>query len=494
MKNKDKDSFIKNYMKKISLSKQLAIMMASVFVPVIIFFLVLIALVAAQNSRYSKMLRNVTVAGEFGMDFKDNIDLNMYYYIIGNPAVTEVPKQEVERAKGIVKRLEISTKDPLNIQLLKKIDTLCTSLEQGMDIIRQKELYDEKMYELENNIYVLTDMIEESIREYAYRESISLEELQKNTAAITDKIIAVFGVCIFLLLLTLTVFAVRYITRLEKSINKMCKNVKEIGGGNFNITHVEPYSSDIKVLSDGFDMMADRLKSLMEKIRAEQNALYQTELMLMQAQINPHFLYNTLDTIIWLAEDGKNREVIDMVQSLSTFFRTSLSKGRDIVTVGEAISHIRSYLEIQHVRYSDIMEYSINVDEDIYEYEIPKLTLQPLVENSLYHGIKNKRGGGKIVVTGRMEKGLIVIRVEDNGAGMDGERLNSLKQSLTQKNSIGFGVKNVNERIRLYYGEEYGLEFESSPGKGTVAVLTIPAVKKSLGTALKSGNDLGDEQ
>ena len=150
----------------------------------------------------------------------------------------------------------------------------------------------------------------------------------------------------------------------------------------------------------------------------EELNLRAAELRVLQEQINPHFLYNTLDNIIWLAESKDTEQVVRMVSSLSSFFRTTLSKGREFITVKEEEQHIRSYLEIQQFRYRDILEYEIAIPEELYEYEIIKLTLQPLVENALYHGIKNKRGGGHIRVSGALCQDVMIFKVQDDGIGM----------------------------------------------------------------------------
>ena len=178
-------------------------------------------------------------------------------------------------------------------------------------------------------------------------------------------------------------------------------------------------------------------------------------------------------------ETGKNEQAVEMVTRLSNFFRSSLSKGRDIITLGEEEIHVRSYLEIQQFRYQDILDYEIQMDEEIYGYIIPKLTLQPLVENALYHGIKNKRGKGKILITGKKQGDKIIFQVIDNGKGMTEEELNSLRKKMagtdTGDEAKGFGVSNVNQRIKYYYGEEYGVFFESKENEGTNATIIIAA-------------------
>jgi two-component system sensor histidine kinase YesM len=211
--------------------------------------------------------------------------------------------------------------------------------------------------------------------------------------------------------------------------------------------------------------------------------LQKAELRALQAQINPHFLYNTLDTIIWMAEAQKTEQVIEIVSALSSFFRLSLSKGKDWITIGEELERTRSYLTIQKMRYHDIMDFRIEADEEVLNNTILKLILQPLVENALYHGIKNKRGGGTIVVRARPKNdNEVLLEVEDDGIGLAPERLAQLLAELNDdsgdmKWDSGFAMDNVNKRIRLYYGRQYGLSIRSEYNTGTCATLVIPAIR-----------------
>lgn len=170
---------------------------------------------------------------------------------------------------------------------------------------------------------------------------------------------------------------------------------------------------EIAVLADNFNDMTVEIGRLVERIKEEQANIRNMESKLLQAQINPHFLYNTLDTIVWLAESGRDEEVVKMTSYLSEFFRTTLSKGKDYITLEEEKRHVESYLQIQQFRYQDIMDYRIEMDEEIMDYTVPKLTLQPLVENALYHGIKKKRGGGTILIEGKLEGNKILLKVID---------------------------------------------------------------------------------
>jgi len=210
-----------------------------------------------------------------------------------------------------------------------------------------------------------------------------------------------------------------------------------------------------------------------------ERSLHRAELELLQAQINPHFLYNTLDSIAILAEMGRNDDVVSMVTSLSVFFRNSLSKGRDIISLSAESEQVRSYLEIQQTRYSDILTYELSIPEELMDESVPKLILQPLVENALYHGIKNRRGMGLIRVSGQDEGGYFTLTVTDNGAGMDEARLNEVTSGISGASPAGLGLANVQKRVRLYCGEECGLSFESEPGRGTAVTVRL---KKKLKT------------
>ena len=244
---------------------------------------------------------------------------------------------------------------------------------------------------------------------------------------------------------------------------------------------------EIADLSDSFNTMLENIKHLIENNNREQEQVKKAELRTLQAQINPHFLYNTLESIIWMAESGKNDNVIKLVKAMSQFFRISLNKGRDWVTIQTELEHAKSYLTIQQMRYYDILTYEIEVDDALYSYPILAMTLQPLIENALYHGIKNKRGLGKIRVSGQIENDYyILLTVEDNGIGISSERLQHIRESLTlpmesssseqidEESESGFGLFNVHQRLRLYFGEPCGLILESIYGEGARVSVRIP--------------------
>jgi len=260
--------------------------------------------------------------------------------------------------------------------------------------------------------------------------------------------------------------------------------VRRIAEGNFRERLKDIRVEELHELADQINLTAVQLEALMDQTRKNQEHLAKAELRTLQAQINPHFLYNTLDTIVWQAESGKGEEVVRLTRSLSDFFRISLSSGADWIPVSQEMQHVSAYLSIQKTRYRDILEYEVEpIPEGLEKTYMLKLLLQPLVENALYHGIKARRGGGRITVSLRQEAGLMNFTVSDTGKGMTPEQLaevikmlNEAKptvQEAMEPGHSGFGLRNVDMRIRLYYRKEEGLRIASGPG-GTEVSFTIP--------------------
>jgi two-component system sensor histidine kinase YesM len=240
---------------------------------------------------------------------------------------------------------------------------------------------------------------------------------------------------------------------------------------------------EITELGMSFNIMIGKIRELLDAKIKEQENLKKAELRALQAQINPHFLYNTLDTIIWMAESQKTDEVVQIVSALSNFFRISLSKGKDWIAIREEIERTRSYLTIQKMRYRDIMDYQIEVDDAVANCTILKLILQPLVENALYHGLKNQRRRGAITIRAKQKnEDEVLLQVEDDGVGIPPEKLARITAMMNDNSDEirferGFGLDNVNKRIKLYYGKQYGLSINSEYQTGTCVTLVIPAQK-----------------
>lgn len=279
-----------------------------------------------------------------------------------------------------------------------------------------------------------------------------------------------------ILLCVAMVLAIYFATAITRPIKELKESMKEVEKGNFENTDVVIRSrSEIDSLGNSFNLMTARIRQLMEQNVYEQEEKRKSELKALRSQINPHFLYNTLDSIIWMAEGGKNREVVRMTSALARLLRQSISNDNERIPLEKEVDYAGSYLTIQKMRYKDKLEYEIEVDEDIKKEEIINLILQPLVENAIYHGIKYKGSKGLIRITGYGEKDKIILKVMDNGIGMDEETLKGIfDKSKASEGKNGVGVYNVQTRIGLYYGMEYGLHFESALGEGTTVTITIP--------------------
>ncbi len=279
-------------------------------------------------------------------------------------------------------------------------------------------------------------------------------------------------------LATAMIISIMLSRRISRPIKHLESVMKEVQKGNFDIKVDIESSNEIGELGRTFNIMIAKIKELMKQNMKEQELKRKSELKALQAQINPHFLYNTLDSIVWMAEAKNSEEVVLMTSALAKLFRLSISKGEEIIPIHNEIEHVRSYLIIQKMRYRDKLDFEIDVDPEIYHYKTLKIILQPLVENSIYHGIKNKGGIGLIRIKGKMCDNKILLQVIDNGIGMDSEKIKKIfEQSGKSPGGSGVGVKNVNERIKLYFGKDYGLDFESEPDRGTTVNIWLPVIE-----------------
>ena len=259
---------------------------------------------------------------------------------------------------------------------------------------------------------------------------------------------------------------------LVKAMKDFETSTKEFEYKEENITVRE-----IKTLDESFEHMTSRIKALMEKVRKEEIVLRKTELKALQAQINPHFLYNTLDSIQWMCEQGKSEDAVKMVGALAKLFRISISRGHELITIKDELRHAENYFIIQSYRYRNQFEYEFNVDAGLENYLCNKITIQPLIENAIYHGIDRMVDEGKISVNVKDKGKDIIIEVEDNGVGMTAEQCKKILKK-ERSDSSGIGVKNVNDRLKIYFGDEYGLTIESELDVGTKVTVKIPKISE----------------
>ncbi len=425
---------------KSRLANQIRISYLILLLPNIIFMVYAFYNLWLVNERYNKMLSSVVAASEFSLDFKEDFDYETYLLIVGNvtPEDSRIPGL-LEDAGRVVDRLEDYTDTADNLKRIESAKKYLSNLEGYITKIefnlRDGNRYEKNMLIWENDVQIVTALLQETINEYIYYENRQIQSAQADNRQLyisTARISIALFFLILAAIIGVSVVGPLWITR-----------------------------------------------PIEEQVIEEQKKLRKAEFEVLQAQINPHFLYNTLDAIVWSAEAGNQKQVVSMVGSLSDFFKSSLNKGKEIVSVRDELQHIRSYLEIQQIRYQDILSYEVDVPESLNECTIPKITLQPVVENALYHGIKNRRALGKITVKGIDEGDTMVLTVSDDGIGMDEERLQEVRQALSDNrldNGQVYGLYNVNERIRLNYGDDYGITIESTKGEGTCVKIKLPKI------------------
>lgn len=454
----------------------------AIVLPLIIISIWMLTYMRQMDNKYKEMIESAAIASEFSLDFKTDFDYETYLVVVGNKSPEDSKLHELlKSARNIVDELSESNNTSENLHRLQDIKTYLDKLDLYTQRI-EENLNEDSKYEdnieiWENDVQIVTALVQENMSVYIYYEISALQKSRENFSKSNNILIrsmAIVYVVIIILVLLLSYYIPNSITR---PIRSLCDVTNKVAQGDLSVHANNDEGGEVAVLSESMNSMIDKINELLSQVTDEQIRLRKAEFALLQSQINPHFLYNALDAIVWLAESGDQKSVVHMTTSLSEFFRATLNQGKDITSLKEELTHISSYLKIQQVRYQDILEYDINIEEELYRYHIPKITLQPLVENALYHGIKNKRGKGRITVTTQKYDDYFTIIVSDNGIGITPERLEEIKYGILNKvpeNSDIYGLYNVNERIRLNFGEEYGITLESEYNNGTTAIVKLP--------------------
>ena len=368
-------------------------------------------------------------------------------------------------------RLSLVVADRTMQTLENYVNQIRDNIEAGRPVVENEEVLNEVRDVASLVDSMLNDYIAREIESTAERSS-TLRFLILITAVLEGFVVVLAWFVRTRAMKNTAAFVKQPIDRLEEVTAKLAEGTLDARLGETDVT-------ELRNLTLQVNTMADRLEDMMNKSHEDERNLRKAELRTLQAQINPHFLYNTLDAIIWKAEAGEKSEVIQLTNALSNFFRISLSSGADWIPIRQERKHIEGYLTIQQTRYRDIMRYEIDIPDEIGEYYILKLLLQPLVENALYHGIKTTRGGGVIRITGRLTDGMLEFAVSDTGNGMTPEQLAELRdrmkkgQSAVSEGSGGFGLVNVNLRLRLYYNQTDGLQIVSDE-TGTTVSFRVP--------------------
>lgn len=285
-------------------------------------------------------------------------------------------------------------------------------------------------------------------------------------------------VCVMICLILVVLVTVAVSTMVTSPISKLCSIMQSVEQGDFSVRFPTKYKDEISVLGTSFNHMVEKINELINELYVEKQNRLEAQLKVLQEQIKPHFLYNTLDTISWMARSHNAMDVVQLVDALTNMFRVGLSSGRDYITLREEKRHIINYLYIQKVRYQERLRYNIDVPEKYDNIMIPKLILQPLVENAIYHGIKMKRCGGGISIKAYSDEENLYLQVLDDGAGMSAQRMEEvrywLKHPKDENKSIGFGLSYIEERIELSYGSDYGISIDSREGEFTEVTICLP--------------------
>ena len=461
--------------KRMELEERMRKVLFSTMIPMACLMIILLFIFWQYTGQYNKLSENLAVSSEFNLRFKDDLDLEMYYIAIGSKESSDLEDvlEQVEDAQEIMQKLRRNTYNNNGVKSLNSLDSYLENLRQRMLQLVEIKEYDKRMEFMDSNIRIITGLIMQEMQNYIYNESMYLVQVEKSLTHRVKLLISGMAVLLIATLGILMRRSFRLTDGIIHPVNIMLDKVKKVGRGKFDMIPIEAEIEEIEELDEGINKMARKISALLENVRQEKEMQHLTELQLIQAQVNPHFLYNTLDTIVWLIECGMTDDAVEMISSLSIFFRTSLSKGNDIIPLSEEERHTLSYLEIQQYRYRDILEFEINIPKELSGIPVPKLSIQPLAENALYHGIKNRRGKGKILIEGREEEDALVLTVSDNGQGMTPERLHEVQEAIRTGERARFGLAAVAERIALYYGPGYGMKIFSEEGKGTTVEIRL---------------------
>ena len=313
---------------------------------------------------------------------------------------------------------------------------------------------------------------------YYLVNEISVFELYKGSVGVM--------VILMIVIIGMTVLSILVMRKMMKSfyepVDRVVSVMDDVSEGRLEKRiDLKSMDADSRKLAEGFNSMMNEIDGLMEQVKEEQHQMEQIRFNALQSQIKPHFLYNSLECIHWQAVADGNKEISVLVKALAQYYRICLSRGKEIIPLKQELEHIRSYLVIQNMRYDNIIELEDNIPEEFYFLQIPKMTLQPLIENAIYHGIRIKEGEkGKITLDIRKEGKDVYLMIQDSGNGMSPEKIQEMNQSISQYDEkFGYGVRNVNKRIELMFGKEYGLHFSQNELGGLTVEIHLPLEGKT---------------
>ncbi|MGD9940054.1 MAG: sensor histidine kinase [Clostridia bacterium] len=468
-----------------SIRKTLQVTNVVIILATLIPFLVSTLYYNITLNQYERIIENVYNANSLSSRLKNEIYITIWDVVSGKTRF-EANSQYVlmDTIRSRLDQLERNANSENDSYLIQVARNTLATIEKYVDAIGNNIADDRPVQDNEiilGEISLVSELLYEVIQKFVAAET-EIAHIQNARIQRSLELMTLFQTALFVSILA---FLFRNYKQLNRSINDPIFRLKtmasKIAHGDLSIRVDKPEISELDDLTDSLNTMAGKLGELIEQNIQKQQTLQKAEMRALQAQIAPHFMYNTLDTIHSLAEDGQNENVVTTTLALSNFFRLSLNKGRDWVSVAEEKSHVESYLAIQKMRYGAILDYEIDFSQDILKESMLKILLQPLVENAIYHGIKKTRRSGLIKLKGIAQCGILVFTVEDNGLGMTEDELAKLRHDLAYYDvsnaGTGFGLYNVYKRIQLYYETEDGLTIESEYNKGSSVTLRLPMIK-----------------
>ncbi len=441
-----------------------------------------------HTKRYSQIISNLSTANRISLIAKDDIPAELWNIICGNKEIADGSQNKLldnissglslmlltinnEESRG---KLEVANRAYTTLR--RNVDMLISQIKGGSLVTQNEATLDE--------IRTITSLFSDIMQDFIVTE---IEAANQTNQSLRNTSIILTTIQIIITILSIIISINSFITvsaAIQKPISDMEKLSTKVSNGDLTARIDIPHVNELNTLAENLNTMAGQIDLLIQKNMEEQKNFQKAEMKALQAQITPHFLYNTFDTIVWLAEEEHTEEVVRITKAFSDFLRISLSRGHEWITISQELEHIKNYLTIQKIRYADILNYSIDADEALMDVKMIKLVLQPLIENAIYHGIKNKRGRGKLKVSAHFtndSRTFVCFTVEDNGAGFTEERLGQVRNELrtgaqdSEKLSSVYGLYNVNKKLKLYYGENTeGLLIESEAGKGSKISFTIP--------------------
>ena len=443
-----------------------------------------------HTKQYNDIITNVSKANSINQIAKLDLPNNLWEIVCGKQDFESgTPYKMLSDISDGINDMQKHTKSADNKQKLEVAYRAWTTLSRNIEMLEQQINQGGTVTANEaslDEIRTITALFSDIMQDFILSE---IESANETNESITHSSVILTILQIIIIIFSLAVAVNGYIT-VSRSISRPLSDMKElstqISHGNLEARTTVPTVDELIPLANNMNLMAEQIDLLIKKNIEEQQNIQKAEMKALQAQITPHFLYNTFDTIIWLAEEEKTEEVVRITKAFSDFLRISLSRGHEWITIGQELDHIRNYLTIQKIRYADILNYEIQADPSLLDFKIIKLVLQPLVENAIYHGIKNKRGRGHLTVMVEFtddSHSFIRFTVQDDGAGFTEERLGQVKAELenatkdAEKLSSVYGLYNVNRKLKLYYQDKTeGLVIQSEKRKGSSISFTIPCV------------------